>query len=142
MEELTFSCIETEEEYCNKFCEIYSEPINTPDGFRIICKNPRERAKHICCGSDNIFQKARASRIEWPKYIFLNPKERKILLDTQTKNLIFFFEKGKTGYAAICSQLGSGQLNLISGFVVAGKRKENYRDGKPPYNFYEIKKSC
>jgi len=74
--------------------------------------------------------------IEWPKYILLNPDKRKILKDSTTGNIVFFFEKGKTAYAVICNPLKDGKLNLISGFVVGGPRKANYCNGKPPYEFY------
>jgi hypothetical protein len=54
---------------------------------------------------------------------------------------VFFFEKGKTAYAVICAMLGDNNLNIISGFIVAGTRKLKYRNGKPPFEFYQIKKA-
>ena len=136
MEELTYCCIETEEEIYDKFCELYSQDICTPDGFCVVCIEPRKRAKHICGGSEKKFQKDRARRLEWPKYILLNPDKRKILKDTVTGNLIFFFEKKKTAYAVVCRPLKDGRLNLISGFLVGGQRRDSYSNGKPPFEFY------
>jgi len=139
MKELTYCCIETEEDYFTKFCELYGSEIYTPDGFCVVCKRLKETAIHACGGKEKKFQKARAARIEWPMYILLNPDKRKVLKDTQSGNLVFFFEKGNTAYAIICSELTNGKLNLISGFVVGGNRRIKYREGKPPYEFY-IKK--
>jgi len=136
MEELTYCCIDTEEENYDRFCEVYKEEICTPDGFCIVCINPRERAKHICGGAEKKFQKDRARRLEWPKYILLNPDKRKVLRDTTTGYIIFFFEKKKIAYAVICHPLSNGKLNLISGFIVGSKRRMNYSNGKPPYEFY------
>ncbi len=140
---LTTICLSSEIDYIERFCEIYKDEIITPDGFRIICKYPKETAKHFCRGGDKKqFQAGRAYRIEWGKDILLNPKERKVLLDNKTNNLIFFYENGRVAYAVICSPQKNGQLNLVSGFIVGGRRTIDYREGKPPYSFYEIKKSC
>lgn len=143
MEELTCCFLASEAEYIAKFCELYKDEINTPDGFHVVCLNPEKQAKHFCRGSDGrFFQKARAVRICWASYILLNVECRKVLLDTSTNNVIFFFEKGKTSYAVVCSQLKNSKLNLISGFIASGARAIAYREVKPPYKFYSIKKSC
>ena len=141
MFELSFLFLSSEDEYYEKFCEIYKEEIITPDGFCVVCKFPKERARHICGGGSHKFQKDRAGRIGWPKHILLNPENRVILFDTQTKNLVFFFEKNRTSYVVICSEMKDGKFNLISGFLVSGNRAKKYKEAKPPYKFYN-KKSC
>lgn len=143
MEGLTFYELPDEQAYIAKFCEIYKDGINTPDGFSIVCLYPEKTAKHFCCGGENRkFQKSRVARIGWAKYILLNVSRRKILLDTSTKNIIFFFEKGRTAYTVVCAPRVDSRLNLITGFLVKGQRAEKYRLAKPPYQFYAIKKSC
>lgn len=127
----------TEEEYIKIFYQEYAGEINTPDGFKIICRDLERRAKHFCGGKQEIFQKSRAQRILWAKGILLlDPSERKVLVDQKTKNFIFFFAGGKTSYAVICSQI-KGCLDLISGFIVGGKRAEAYKNGELPYLFYQ-----
>ncbi|MFH1694213.1 MAG: hypothetical protein ABH880_00455 [Patescibacteria group bacterium] len=143
---LTYVSVGSEEDYIDLFTKKYGAPIKTPDCFTVECKYLRQTALHFLYGKKKSgkFQPARASRIYYAEYILENPNERKTLLDTQTGNLIFFFEraKGKIRYAVICSVLKDDNLNLISGFVVGGKRAEEYRDGKLPYTFYQKKKSC
>ncbi len=143
MENLPHFCLSDEAEYIKKFCELYADEIKTPDDLSIICRDLEKTARHFCCGGNGcIFQPARAQRIGWAKYILLHPDERKILLDTETKKIIFFFEHKRTAFAVICVPIKENQLNLISGFVVGGKRAIAYREGKKPYEFYVIKKSC
>lgn len=77
MSELTYCDIGTEDGYYKRFCEIYGTDIKTPDGFCITCKNLEGTARHVCGGAQKIFQKARACRIEWPKYILLHPEKER-----------------------------------------------------------------
>lgn len=139
---LTFVDLNSESDYISLFCKEYGNAISTEDGFIVECKYPLATAKHICHGGKKNapFQKARAQRILWPKYILSNPVERKVLIDNQTGYIIFFFEKGKTAYAVVCSKLKNGNLNLTTGFLVDGKRAMAYRKGKQPYSFYPNKK--
>ncbi|MDP2749833.1 MAG: hypothetical protein Q8O89_03300 [Nanoarchaeota archaeon] len=136
-EGLTTVCLDTEEEHIQRFCDEYKDEIVTPDGFVIFCKYPEKTAKHICCGKNGVFQKTRAQRILWPKYILLNPSERIVLIDTTNKSTLFFFTKRRKPHLVVCNELG-GKLNLISSFAVGGKRIEKYRNGESPYEFYNF----
>ena len=144
MESLPYFFLSDKTEYIKKFCELYTDEIKTPDGLNIGCKDPKKSAVHFCRGGKDgdDFQPARAQRIGWAKYILLHPEERKVLLDTETKNIIFFFEKGRTSYAVICRPINESKFELISGFIVGGFRALAYREGRKPYEFYLIKKSC
>jgi hypothetical protein len=133
IEHLTTLFLNTENEYIEKFHETYRDDFNTPDGFTICCKYLEATAKHFCCGKNGSFQKTRAQRILWAKYILLNPNERIILTDTTTNNIIFFFTKHS--HCIICRKLGE-KLNLISSFIASGKRKNMYKNGKPPFIYY------
>lgn len=126
---------DTEDEYIKEFCEVYKEEIHTPDGFVIFCKYLESTAKHVCCGTEKVFQKTRAMRILWAKYILLNPEERIVLKDTSTDNLLFFLTRTKIPHVVVCKKL-EDKWNLISSFAVGGKRAEQYRKGKPPYEFF------
>lgn len=134
---LTTLIRETEEQYIQDFCNAYKDEFTTPDGFVIICKYLEQTAKHVCCGGDGgAFQPVRAQRILWAKFILMNPSERIILTDTQTKNTIFFLTRSRHPHVVICRKLGD-KWNLISSFAVGGKRAEKYRNGKPPYEFFK-----
>lgn len=130
-------CRETEEEYIEEFCNAYKDEIVTPDGFVIFCKYLEQTAKHVCRGQDKkTFQRVRAQRILWAKFILMNPSERIILSDTQSSNTLFFLTDTKRPHVVVCKKLGD-KWNLISSFAVGGKRAEKYRNGKPPYTFYK-----
>lgn len=130
---------ETEAEYLEAFYEEYKEDFCTPDGFTIFCKYPETTAKHFCCGKKGPFQKVRAMRILWAKYILLNPSERIVLKDTSSGNTLFFLTRTKTPHIVICRKL-EGKWNLVSSFAVGGKRAEQYRNGEPPYEYFDKSK--
>jgi hypothetical protein len=132
----------SENEAIDIFCSEYQDQIKTPDGFTIICKNPRKIVIHICGGKQGEFQQVRARYTLWPQYILLHPEDRTILIDNSSKNFVFFLYKHPIPYAVICSPLKNGKLNLISGFIVTGKRVVDYRKGNSPYSFYKKQKSC
>jgi len=120
-----------------EFCNTYREEITTPDGFVVFCKYLEQTAKHFCRGKDGkTFQKVRAQRMLWAKYILMNPSERIVLNDTQTSNTLFFLTKKRHPHLVVCRKLGT-KWNLISSFAVGGKRAEKYRNGKSPYVFYK-----
>ncbi len=127
---------DTEAEYIQDFCEAYKDEITTPDGFVIFCKYLEQTAKHFCCGKNGPFQKTRAMRILWAKYILMNPDERIVLKDMTTGNTMFFLTRTKTPHIVICNKL-DGKWNLISAFAVNGKRAQQYRKGQPPYEFFQ-----
>jgi hypothetical protein len=133
--------LNSESDYINIFCKEYKNLIETPDGFLVKCCHLQKTAIHFCCGSkkNSKFQKARAQRLLWAKYILLNQEERKVLKDNKTKNIIFFFERKKTRYAVICKPINIDKkiIRLISGFVVGGKRAMDYREANPPYSYYQ-----
>ena len=137
MDNIVTLFLNSEQEYIDRFCEEYKNPILTPDGFIIECKYLKKTAYHFCCGKNGKhFHQARASKILWAKYILMNCDQRIILQDCRTNNLIFFLSK-RTPYAVICSILYENKLNLISGFMVSGKRGVAYKNGKPPYVFFK-----
>lgn len=141
MEALRTIFLSSEKGYIDEFCNEYKDSIKTPDCFTVVCKYPVGTAKHICGGRKKKFQPVRARYILWPKYILLHPEERTVLFDNKSKNLIFFLDKSHIPYAVICKPSKDGKLNLISGFVVGGKRLVNYRKIELPYSLYK-KKSC
>jgi len=132
---LTTLLRDTEDEYIEDFCQAYQDEICTPDGFIVFCKYLKETGKHFCCGKNGVFQKTRAMRILWAKYILMNPSERIILTDTTTGNTLFFLTKTATPHVVICKKLGN-KWNLISAFAVGGKRAQQYRKGQHPYTFF------
>src|SRR3990167_2778346 len=96
---------ETEEEYIQKFCETYKDEIKTPDGYIVFCKYIDKTAKHFCRGKDGkTFQKTRAQRILWAKYILLNLNERIVLIDTSTDNILFFLTRERCSHLVVCSK--------------------------------------
>lgn len=128
---------DTEEEYIREFCAAHQDDIITPDGFTVFCKYPEKTARHICRGKeDKVFQKTRAQRILWAKFILLHPDERIVLTDNQSKNLLFFLTRHRHPHLVVCSKLDE-KWNIISSFAVSGKRAEKYRNGEPPYDFYK-----
>lgn len=127
---------ETEAEYIADFCEAYKDEIHTPDGFVVFCKYLEATAKHVCCGKDGKFQKTRAMRIMWAKYILLNPTERIVLKDVSTDNTLFFMTREKTPHVVVCKKLGD-KWNLISSFAVGGDRAKKYLKGEHPYEYYK-----
>ncbi len=133
--------LRSEDDYINKFCEEYKNPIETPDGFIIKCTCLRKTAIHFIYGSFKPakFQKSRAQRLLWAKYILLNPDERKLLIDKKTNNIIFFFDKNRKYYAVICRPIDESKkiLELISGFIVSGNRITAYREANPPYEYFK-----
>lgn len=140
MDRLSTIFLRSENDYINKFCEEYKDPIKTPDGFIIKCIYLRKTAIHFICGGKSTkFQKARAQRLLWAKYILLNPDERKLLIDRKTNNIIFFFDKNRKYYAVICRPIDESKkiLELISGFIVSGNRITTYREANPPYEYFQ-----
>ena len=133
--ELTAIFRDTEAEFIRYFCETYKNEMQTPDGFSVFCKYPEDTAKHFCRGTSGVFQRTRAQRMGWVKYILFNPSERNVLIDTNTKKILFFFTRRRKPHLIVCEKL-DGKLNLISGFPVRGERAERYRNGDPPYVFY------
>jgi len=137
---LTTLIRDTEDEYIKDFCEAYKDEICTPDGFVVFCKYLEKTAKHVCCGKDGPFQKTRAMRILWAKYILMNPSERIILKDTTTGNTLFFLTRTKTPHIVICKKLDN-KWNLVSAFPVSGERAQQYKKGQPPYEFFQKDKN-
>lgn len=129
---------ETEEEYIADFCEAYKDDIHTPDGFVVFCKYLRTTAIHFCRGNKKgaKFQKTRAMRIMWAKYILMNPDERIVLKDISTGNTLFFMTREKTPHVVICKKLND-KWNLISSFAVGGDRAKKYLKGEHPYEYYK-----
>ena len=114
------------------FC--IKDEIKTPDGLTVFCKYLEKTAKHFCCGKNGPFQKTRAQRILWAKYILFNPSERILLKDTSTGNRLFFLTRKRLPHVVVCNKL-DGKLNLVSSLLVGGGRAEKYRKGEPPYEF-------
>jgi hypothetical protein len=128
---------DTEDEYIQEFLVAHQGDITTPDGFTVFCKYPEKTALHICRGGDGkVFQKTRAQRILWAKFILLHPEERIVLKNSQNNNLLFFLTRQRTPHLVVCNKL-DGKWNIISSHAVGGKRAEQYRNGTPPYGFYK-----
>jgi len=130
----------SEKEYIEEFCKEYKDPIKTPDGFIVLCQNIKQKAYHFCEGSVHKFQRRRAQRILYPKYIFLYPEERVILKNQNIKNkLFFFFYRKRNSYLIICRIMNKNKLDLdlTSGYPIFGKKIKDLLGPNPPYKFYQ-----
>jgi len=117
-----------EKDYIDKFIELYSNNILTPEGYIIYFRLEEINIVHFWRGGRRgCFNKQRAAKIQWIKEVLENNKIRSIKVNPKKKKEIYFIciEKNKK-YVIRCAITSDNYFLCFTAYPINAKQFQLY----------------